>query len=113
MATIIPVAANDARNAAFQSLGGDKNAYKKMGNKWAHIAKNPGKSAWNSFKSIFGFGLVPCPAKRGRGKAKKKKVSSLSLASSTMSSRVVSPNKKLYPVNTNNIQFYDIDRMRI
>lgn len=58
MASLIPVAMNDARNAALlHTTGADKKAFNKMGNKWAKIAKNPAKSAWKSFTSIFGFGM--------------------------------------------------------
>ena len=73
MATLIPVVGNDARNHVFMSMGGDKKAGQKFGNKWGTYAKNPGKSMWGSFKSIFGFGIVPCQARRGRGTTSKKK----------------------------------------
>ena len=42
MATLIPIAANDARNAAFMYAGGDKKSFNKVANKYANIAKNPG-----------------------------------------------------------------------
>ncbi len=78
MATLIPIAMDDARNAALlHTTGADKKAFNKMGNKWAKIAKNPGKSAWQSFKSIFGFGIYIAPRARAkakpRGRPRKKK----------------------------------------
>jgi len=56
MASLIPVIANDARNTGFKHLAGDKNASRDMANKWGNYARNPGKSMWKSFTSIFGFG---------------------------------------------------------
>jgi len=71
MATLIPIAANDAQNAAFMTRGGDKKAFTRMGNKYVAIAKNPGKSAWKTFKSIFGFGMITIH-RRGKGAGTRK-----------------------------------------
>ena len=71
MASLIPLAMNDARNAALlHTTGADKKAFNKMANKYAKIARNPAKSAWASFKSIFGFGLVPISHRRTQPKKK-------------------------------------------
>jgi len=72
MASLIPVIANDARNTGFQHLAGDKKAVSRTVNKWGNYAKNPGKSMWGSFKSIFGFGIYVVPVAKRKTRAKPK-----------------------------------------
>jgi hypothetical protein len=81
MATLIPLAINDARNVAFQHMGGDKKALGRSISKWANTIKNPAQSAWKSFKGVFGLGIyIPTssrikakPRPRPRGRPRKKK----------------------------------------
>ncbi len=61
----------DLRSAAYLKKSGQKGAYASVGNKYAAIAKNPGKSMWDSFTSIFGFGQRP-HKRKPRVKAKPK-----------------------------------------
>lgn len=63
------MAANDARNAAFMHMGGDKKAMGKAISKWANIAKNPAQSMLKTFKGIFGFGVI-VPYKKCKSKPK-------------------------------------------
>jgi len=81
MATYLPVKVHegltDLRSAAYLNKSGDTKAWGNVGRKYANIAKNPAKSAWDSFKGIFGFGLIPVghrrPAVRKRGTGTRKK----------------------------------------
>ena len=80
MATLIPLAINDVNKASIMKATGDKNAYKKLGNKYKNIAMNPIKYGWNSVRNIFGFGIMiphtkPYPRKKAkpRGRPRKKK----------------------------------------
>jgi len=72
MASLIPVIANDARNTAFQHLGGDKQAVNRTVNKWGNYAKSPGRSMWGSVRNFFGFGIIPITYRRTRKPAPKK-----------------------------------------